>query len=215
MDDRTFDGLTKALASGTSRRRLVKGVLAGAVGGAVSLAGTFGVREAAAVCKAYGQTCVAGAECCTGFCAATKRCRCPAGTGFCNGACQPASAFQSDPNNCGGCNNRCASTGTCTNGICSVPACAPAGGYGPGVSTGGLPCGSIKFTWTAQPGTDFYVISIDGVAQPPTTGTTLTVNNLPHKAVGSYQYCFQQGKNSCPDLSVPVCGSFNTRGCAP
>jgi hypothetical protein len=190
-------------------------MLGSAIGGVLAVAGTLGVRDAVAACKGYLQSCLAHADCCTGYCSSIKRCLCPPGSSLCNGACVAKSSFKTDPHNCGGCNHHCPAGSSCVNGACDppAPACTPPGGYGPGLTTAGIPCEAIKFTWSTRPGTDFYVISIDGVAEPPTTATTLTKTGLPHKTSGSYTYCFQQGKNGCPALSDPVCGSFNTKGC--
>jgi hypothetical protein len=212
MDDPSFDTLAKRVASGSSRRDVIKVILGSAAGGALSLAGALGLRDVAAACKGYLQSCKTGTDCCSGYCHPNKRCNCPPNTAYCSGNCVAKSQFQSDINNCGSCGKRCRSDGACVNGICTLPACAPAGGYGPGLSTG-PGCEAITFRWSAQPGTDFYVISIDGVAEPATTGTSLTKTGLPRKTSGSYRYCFQQGKKGCPDLSQPVCSSFNTRSC--
>lgn len=39
MESRKFDNITKALASGTSRRGVLKGALGGAIGGAIGMLG--------------------------------------------------------------------------------------------------------------------------------------------------------------------------------
>jgi len=95
MDSNRFDDITKALATGTSRRKMVKGLLAGA-------AGIVGLRrvatlEAAPTCRALGEACQSDASCCPNshlVCqqvAATgaHRCECDTAAGFhaCEGVC--------------------------------------------------------------------------------------------------------------------------------
>jgi len=128
MDSNRFDDITKALATGTSRRKMVKGLLAGA-------AGIVGLRrvatlEAAPTCRALGESCRTDASCCSGqhlFCqqiGATGAQRCECETGFinCGGVCVagPGPCCVEGQVACGGaCFNECPSgevfnTATCT-----------------------------------------------------------------------------------------------------
>jgi len=71
MDEQRFDELTRTLASGTSRRRVVMGLAGGALGGLVAL---FGGRPAARAddddddCKRFGKPCRKHSQCCSGVC---------------------------------------------------------------------------------------------------------------------------------------------------
>jgi hypothetical protein len=74
MDSQKFDSLVKTLASGASRRHVLKGLTAGAVGlvGARALRGD---ASAQTTCPAGGEgcrsdaNCTAGGACCIGTCA--------------------------------------------------------------------------------------------------------------------------------------------------
>jgi hypothetical protein len=126
MDGSRFDDIARSLASPATRRRF----FAGLVGSALGLAGFRGVD--AAECRAAGRVCSAHATCCSGRCGAKDRtgrrtCACPTGTAFCGGRCvDPATAFQTDPANCGACGNRCPRAEclvtTCSGGICGLAA---------------------------------------------------------------------------------------------
>ena len=66
MDDKQFEDLTKALANGLPRRRIVKMVAGGALAGVVGLFGRRG--DAAATCKPVKDACTYHKECCSGCC---------------------------------------------------------------------------------------------------------------------------------------------------
>ena len=87
MDSRRFDDLAKALATGTSRRGMLKGLAGALAGGTLAFAG--GRRANAA--RGYGRFCTSGAQCATGYCKVypngNGRCFCPPGTMLCNGQC--------------------------------------------------------------------------------------------------------------------------------
>lgn len=135
MDDRRFDTLTKHLAVSGTRRQLLGGLVASALG-LVRLGGAK-----AASCRAPGNICREGANCCSGLCSedsATRRkvCVCPPGTQQCKDACvDPATAYSSDPNNCGACGVKCPRT-RCSVGVCNAGVCELA----PDPSTVGVSC---------------------------------------------------------------------------
>ena len=88
MDAERFDDLTRRLATAASRRRLLKGMAAGLVAGA--LGGRGGPAAAQDVCtlKANGERCAGGGECCSGRCVRKrgtnkKFCRRAPGQGIC------------------------------------------------------------------------------------------------------------------------------------
>ena len=91
MDQDRFDDLTRALASTTSRRTVLKTLAGSAAGGLLAL---LGVHEAAAddTCKPTGKKCRKGAQCCSGNCEA----------GVCAPACTPSGLQQlcSSPEEC-------------------------------------------------------------------------------------------------------------------
>jgi hypothetical protein len=152
MDGNRFDDLTKGLAHGLTRRRLL--------GAASALAtGVFGMRAAQAACPpgqtanrkgdcscppgtdpcpngcfdrrrdttncgTCGNVCAAGAECIKG------ECRCPSGSAVCNGVCRTPASFANDLDNCGACGAVCPSgaPGTCEGDrTCAAGVC----GFGP------------------------------------------------------------------------------------
>jgi hypothetical protein len=129
MDGDRFDSLTRALGSGRSRRSLLRGLGAAALG-AAGLA-RAGRADAANLgnspCAHFCQTvfppgpnrgaCVSQAAHGTGPCAA-----CGANPGnYCGGACTDT---QTDIANCGGCGNACPSdachSATCVAGVCGL-----------------------------------------------------------------------------------------------
>ena len=83
MSDEKLDELSKALATTTSRRQMLKVLAATAAGGALTL---VGAREAgAARCRRVGQPCRANFECCDFFCPPdTGRCACRPGENLCS-----------------------------------------------------------------------------------------------------------------------------------
>ncbi len=86
MDGNRFDALTRSLSNETSRRRVLKGLLGGAAGGALSLAGLR--RAGATHGRPAGATCIRNEHCASGLCdPQTRRCTCPGGTTACGGTC--------------------------------------------------------------------------------------------------------------------------------
>ena len=127
MDEVTFDKLTRDLATATSRRRLLRGLVGGVLGG---LSGAVG-RAGAASCREAGRLCNQGADCCAGFCDTSNpdpkrrnRCTCPAGTFECRGGCKTAADYRDDVENCGGCGRRCPApvngVSVCVDGSCGL-----------------------------------------------------------------------------------------------
>jgi len=136
MDGSRFDTAAKALANGTSRRSVLKGIVFGAA--AIATGRITSVE--AAICTAPGPRafCNADSECCGdavclgGGCTCTgnfKQCgsRCIPKTQTCtvcgssgpvqrcNGVCQDTT---SNNMNCGRCGNTCAFRHSCSNGHC-------------------------------------------------------------------------------------------------
>jgi len=127
MDGSRFDDFARGLARSTSRRDLLR------VSVAVTLSGLLGGRSkraTAAKCRDLDDICRNGTDCCTGRCGAKdrsgrQRCVCPPGTERCANRCVvPASAYLSDPKNCGACGHVCPSApcnvGICVNGVCGL-----------------------------------------------------------------------------------------------
>jgi hypothetical protein len=125
MDHQRFDAITRAMAGGTSRRRVLKGLAGGALGGLVALVG-MGDAEARR-CRPIGRNCRAHADCCTDHCnndGDLYQCTCPPGLGDCDGdgACE---TDVTTVTNCGACGNDCSAgqpantIAACTLGQCS------------------------------------------------------------------------------------------------
>ena len=93
MDGHRFDGLTRTLAGGTSRRQVLKLLAGGVAGGLRPACSRAGSSGAAPRCKRVGQRCHTNADCCPEqnqtICSATSgQCEaCPAGTSLCGGQC--------------------------------------------------------------------------------------------------------------------------------
>ena len=132
MSDEKLDELSKALATTTSRRQMLKVLAATAAGGVLTF---VGAREAgAARCRRVGQPCRANFECCDFFCPPdTGRCSCRPGENLCSKtkrcvSCDPEATF--DPETC-----QCVcpqGTTQCGNECCSGDEeCCPGGYYGP------------------------------------------------------------------------------------
>ena len=107
MDGSRFDALTRSLAAGADRRRL----LAGLAGGLLGLAGR-GIG--AQTCREAGRLCVNNLDCCSEICD-QNRCACPPGTAGCGGACLPYGR----PCKAG---DACCNGAACQGGVCRCPA---------------------------------------------------------------------------------------------
>lgn len=124
MDGERFDAITRTLATGGSRRTLLR-AFAGAIG--ASLAGV-GTALGAPRCKRTGQRCKSNADCCPdtngNLCAANKTCQpCPAETPtLCGTQCRNT---DTDAGNCGACGERCPTGASCVGGGCVCPSDAP------------------------------------------------------------------------------------------
>lgn len=127
MDNQRFDDLTRRLASGTSRRRLVRGMVASAVAGVVTRFGGGGAEAQA--CRLVGQTCNETFPCCgAARCSAPdaqgrRFCRCTPALTNCDGRCRN---LQVDENNCGACGRTCLAGQSCCNGTCISTVADPA-----------------------------------------------------------------------------------------
>ncbi len=144
MDHQRFDDLTRALASGTSRRTMLKRIAGGAAGATLAM---MGADTLAAKCRDIGKPCQSDAQCCSRFCSPDFKCACPAGTDVCNGECVTCTGgqvvnpttcacqcptgttlcngqcvdLQTDENNCGACGETCLNNGLCGGGGCFCP----------------------------------------------------------------------------------------------
>jgi hypothetical protein len=126
MDADRFDALAKILAERRSRRRAIEGLAAVALGAL----GWGEARSASALaCRTAGALCRENADCCSGLCArdafGRRTCQCKPPAVACGRSCvDPATAFQSDPTNCGACGHRCPAAlcqrATCSNGQCGL-----------------------------------------------------------------------------------------------
>jgi hypothetical protein len=101
MDGQRFDAITRLMATGHTRRRVIQGLLAAAGGG---LLGAFRRRPAQAACAELGAGCARNNGCCSGAC--------------CAGTCVDPVAYQTDALNCGKCGRACPAGKTCCGGTC-------------------------------------------------------------------------------------------------
>lgn len=91
MDGTHFDAMTRGMATGMSRRRVLRGLLSGLSGAAAAL--LSGRTEARPRCRDTRSICLSHSNCCSGFCAGkdrTGRRRCAACSNFvCGDFCCP------------------------------------------------------------------------------------------------------------------------------
>lgn len=123
MDNRKFDDLTRSLATGKSRRTVIKGLFGGVVGG-IAIAGRPAYGALAQLGCGSDEQCAENEICCNGVCAAIECCiddadpnaRCPEGTTCFEGVCDPIIL---------GCGNdsECAADEICCNGVCAAIQC--------------------------------------------------------------------------------------------
>src|SRR5258706_8505761 len=129
MDSSRFDELTKAVATTTSRRRVLKTFVASIMGGIFGLSRTD-LANAAGKCLGLGSKCAHGKECCSGTCT-NNRCACPSGQTNCNGACVvcpfggtcsgSSCVCPTGQTNCNGLCTVCPTGGTCSGNSCVCP----------------------------------------------------------------------------------------------
>jgi hypothetical protein len=125
MDGNRFDEYTKALATGVSRRQVIKALAGGA------LAAVFGARaapaaEAAPTCRVLGESCRTDATCCSGqnlFCqqigeTGARRCECETGFTACGGVCVSISCPPGAQFNPATCSCACPSGTSACGGAC-------------------------------------------------------------------------------------------------
>lgn len=127
MDGSRFDGFVRALATGATRRRALRGVAGSAFAG---LLGHLGIEEAAAACVKPGKKgcqgprhrkCCTGARCQGGTKDKVGKCVCSGSHKQCDTTCVNT---KKDRKHCGSCNNRCPGALICEGGECvSVLGC--------------------------------------------------------------------------------------------
>jgi hypothetical protein len=122
VDASRFDALTRSLTGTGSRRRLLGGFVAGAIG----LAGWRG--SDGRTCSARGTVCREHATCCSGLCGekdrtGRRRCACPGDAVTCEGVCCPDSAqvcgYRQTPDTIGVIPGCCLPPGTELEGGCN------------------------------------------------------------------------------------------------
>lgn len=139
MDGTRFDSVARSLASGVSRRSVLKGAVA-ALAAAVTARTLPAV--AAVTCTPPGNTqtsaCNTDVECCANSVCVYGRCRCASGYKGCGSTCIPTNQVctvcngggpiksctggctdtRIDERNCGACGNSCGLKQTCSSGHC-------------------------------------------------------------------------------------------------
>ena len=130
MDGRTFDIISRTIAHGATRRRIVGAAIAAVFGNGIAL----GAAPASAVqrptCRQLAAGCTRATQCCSGYCERRtsvprrKRHRCGCGNqlDLCGSTCHD---LQTDDNNCGACGTVCPNETTCQAGVCT---CEPEDG---------------------------------------------------------------------------------------
>lgn len=108
-----LDELTRTIASGRSRRRLLGGLLASLP--VTNLA--HAVSSAQFFCRQIGKSCTTNGDCCPSMVCAKQQCVCPRGFRLCDGVCRNLS---SDPNHCGACDYDCDPRQSCVSGVCLI-----------------------------------------------------------------------------------------------
>src|SRR5687768_15508074 len=101
VDWERFDALARAVAVATSRRSVVRAMVAGAGGALLAGLGLDRWVGAQAECRGSGRLCGDHEQCCSGRCdPATERCACEDGERYCDGDCVDVAV---DPFFCGAC----------------------------------------------------------------------------------------------------------------
>ncbi len=112
MDGHCFDDLTRALAEGTTRRRVLRGLAGGALAGAAALLERSPVT--ADGCKGEGKACKKDEQCCSGLV-----CIPPTGA---QATAKSESTCQPPPPTCGGFGQPCCDSAACDAGLTCRPA---------------------------------------------------------------------------------------------
>jgi hypothetical protein len=170
MDDLRFDRLTRVVATSSSRRRLLAGLIATVAAGGVSGAEAARSRP----CQRLGVQCTRSGQCCTGVCRTQSLpgrwrrqvCDCQDGLTNCRGKCVD---LGSDVANCGACGDACGDRGdTCVDGDC---ACGEGPACGDGLvclegACAPTTCSVVTGAWTClllQDGTVIDACGTDGI----------------------------------------------------
>lgn len=147
MDGSRFDGWTRALATGVTRRQTLRGIIAG--GTLAGLLGHAGLDAAACVkpgkkgCRGpRHRTCCDGARCQGGTATNEGRCVCTGDRKQCGTTCVNP---KTDTMHCGRCNKKCAAGHTCKRGTCTSPlGCRAGKDFCQGSSSGQCPNSSDR-----------------------------------------------------------------------
>src|SRR6478609_4967816 len=124
MDIRKFDDLTRSMASGRSRRTVIKVLFGGVVGG-IAIAGrpAYGALAGVAETECMNDGDCEVGMCCAGVCRDIECCidnpdpnsTCPEGTSCFEGVCDPVLGCGSD--------DQCAGDEICCEGVCAAIQC--------------------------------------------------------------------------------------------
>lgn len=205
MDNQRFDAMTRAFASGTSRRKLLKFLGGGAVAGAIGTAVVPAPRVSAQGTLQPGEECMSNDECASGLCDGVCYCEnsaepwlgcsCTTGTeGPCGGGTLLCCATGTEPGGPGICTSAsvgCDPIGECSapgesceeTGCCELGECS-ASGFCLSCTTGTEnPCGSLATefggTWVCCPAAG---------GAPGSTGTCVEesecISDLPDTGTG-------------------------------
>ena len=195
MDGRRFDDLTKALAGGATRRRVLRGALGGAAGAVLALLGRGRGAEAGPP-RPAGATCIRNEHCASGVCdPRTRRCTCTPVT-----ACPAGQTCGTAPDGCG-------QTLTCGPACCQPTTCAAAGkNCGPldagcGVQ---LQCGECTAPLTCGGGVQAGVCGC--TPEPDATFCTPGICNRPTNNCGQTVVCGCTDRQTCSDGTC--CGAI-------
>ncbi len=124
MDPQRFDILARGLATESSRRGVIKGIVGALFGGAL-VGARSDALAAGQTCAAPGETCSTGADCCSGECS-------DAGVCYCQDPSRPwvgCECQQGDADACNGDQDLCCDDGTCASPMtgCQSETCTEAG----------------------------------------------------------------------------------------
>lgn len=195
MDGSHFDALTRSLTEPGTRRRLVGGLVAGALG-------FVGVRGASArACTGTGTVCRENADCCTGSCGprdrtGRRRCacqadeQCPAGWVCGEGSCRDVCADRAAGAACAT-GKVCSGGGCVGNGVCTA-------GTGTGGGCGSAACGDTSGCITTTEGA--FVCVNSGFACADMPGCPSGSADCPPGSACLTTLC-PNGLNRC----VPIC----------